>query len=193
MAKAERLQPAARGVVIAPGDVRVRLRRGGTRAEAAGHHLLRVSQDFAGNAFHWVMEMGWALDHEADQTSTQARGSATAARWKYSRARVISKASSARTGRKWIEVRYDADSPDDDLSKVFFDPREDEDPDFNPDSCRKPSGTRAASCCAAAARCPTWTSARSPTWSGGCGAPSSPRASRHRRASSSSPTSVLHA
>ena len=27
-----------------------------------------------------------------------------------------------------------ADSPDDDLSKVFFDPREDEDPDFNPDS-----------------------------------------------------------
>ena len=27
-----------------------------------------------------------------------------------------------------------ADSPDDDLSKAFFDPREDEDPDFNPDS-----------------------------------------------------------
>src|SRR3954454_25279068 len=26
-----------------------------------------------------------------------------------------------------------ADSPDDDLSKVFFDPREDEDPDFNPE------------------------------------------------------------
>jgi phage terminase small subunit len=27
-----------------------------------------------------------------------------------------------------------ADSPDDDLSKALFDPREDEDPDFNPDS-----------------------------------------------------------
>jgi hypothetical protein len=31
-----------------------------------------------------------------------------------------------------------ADSPDDDLSKVFFDPREDEDPDFNPDSYPAP-------------------------------------------------------
>jgi hypothetical protein len=32
-----------------------------------------------------------------------------------------------------------ADSPDDDLSKVFFDPREDEDPDFNPDSYPAPT------------------------------------------------------
>jgi hypothetical protein len=32
-----------------------------------------------------------------------------------------------------------ADSPDDDLSKVFFDPREDEDPDFNPDSYPAPA------------------------------------------------------
>src|SRR3954466_5681985 len=32
-----------------------------------------------------------------------------------------------------------ADSPDDDLSKVFFDPREDEDPDFNPDSYPEPA------------------------------------------------------
>jgi hypothetical protein len=31
-----------------------------------------------------------------------------------------------------------ADSPDDDLSKVFFDPREDEDPDFNPASYPAP-------------------------------------------------------
>ena len=31
-----------------------------------------------------------------------------------------------------------ADSPDDDLSKVFFDPREDEDPDFDPDSYPTP-------------------------------------------------------
>ncbi len=31
-----------------------------------------------------------------------------------------------------------ADSPDDDLSKVFFDPREDEDPDFSPDSYPAP-------------------------------------------------------
>ncbi len=31
-----------------------------------------------------------------------------------------------------------ADSSDDDLSKVFFDPREDEDPDFNPDSYPAP-------------------------------------------------------
>src|SRR4051794_5176607 len=32
-----------------------------------------------------------------------------------------------------------ADSPDDDLSKAFFDPREDEDPDFNPDSYPAPA------------------------------------------------------
>jgi len=32
-----------------------------------------------------------------------------------------------------------ADSHDDDLSKVFFDPREDEDPDFNPDSYPAPA------------------------------------------------------
>src|SRR4051812_46371235 len=32
-----------------------------------------------------------------------------------------------------------ADSPDDDLSKAFFDPREDEDPDFNPDSYPAPT------------------------------------------------------
>ena len=32
-----------------------------------------------------------------------------------------------------------ADSPDDDLSKAFFDPREDEDPDFNPESYPEPA------------------------------------------------------
>ena len=32
-----------------------------------------------------------------------------------------------------------ADSPDDDLSKALFDPREDEDPDFNPDSYPAPT------------------------------------------------------
>ncbi len=36
-----------------------------------------------------------------------------------------------------------ADSPDDDLAKVFFDPREDEDPDFNPESPPDPAGTEA--------------------------------------------------
>jgi phage terminase small subunit len=34
-----------------------------------------------------------------------------------------------------------ADSPDDDLSKAFFDPREDEDPDFNPESYPEPTWT----------------------------------------------------
>jgi len=32
-----------------------------------------------------------------------------------------------------------ADSPDDDLSKVFFDPREDEDPDIDPESHPEPA------------------------------------------------------
>jgi phage terminase small subunit len=36
-----------------------------------------------------------------------------------------------------------ADSPDDDLSKVFFDPREDEDPDFNPEPPPDPAETEA--------------------------------------------------
>ena len=34
-----------------------------------------------------------------------------------------------------------ADSPDDDLSKVFFDPREDEDPDFSPEPPPNPAET----------------------------------------------------
>jgi phage terminase small subunit len=36
-----------------------------------------------------------------------------------------------------------ADSPDDDLSKAFFDPREDEDPDFAPESYPAPAETEA--------------------------------------------------
>ena len=36
-----------------------------------------------------------------------------------------------------------ADSPDDDLSKAFFDPREDEDPDFNPEPRPDPAETEA--------------------------------------------------
>ena len=36
-----------------------------------------------------------------------------------------------------------ADSPDDDLSKVFFDPREDEDPDFNPEPPPDPAEAEA--------------------------------------------------
>jgi hypothetical protein len=37
-----------------------------------------------------------------------------------------------------------ADSPDDDLSKVFFDPREDEDPDFNPEPQSDPGKPEAS-------------------------------------------------
>jgi hypothetical protein len=36
-----------------------------------------------------------------------------------------------------------ADSPDDDLSKAFFDPREDEDPDFHPEPQPGPAETEA--------------------------------------------------